>query len=414
MALDFPNTPADGDYDSTGQWKYNATKVAWQAVPLTQAKTVTSATAPLSPQNGDQWFNITDGTLYIYYTDANSSQWVESRAPITADGYISPNYVINGGFDIWQRGTSATNNTAHLADRWNVTANGTGLQCNQSKVAGPSTSIPNALRVQQVVAASSIIEYAARQPIERSVMQNLAGKTVTLSFWYRSNKTGVHSARLIGGAGTNVGGVDWNAAFTVPTADTWARYSITTATPFGTITGWGANPDTSVGAYIDIGFRTQSGSGSLGFTALSANDYFEITGVQLEEGTVATPFRRNANSIQGELASCKRYYQRYIGGVGCGLTGVANSGSTLIMNYSLNVDMRVTPATGGSGQIWISDQYVTDMSAASISVSNPPQGANTQGGRLVLGGFSSLVTGRYYSTPASASGSGYIEFNSEL
>lgn len=45
-----------------------------------------SATAPSSPVNGDLWFSSNDGSAYVYYVDANSSQWVE----IGLDSVIGP------------------------------------------------------------------------------------------------------------------------------------------------------------------------------------------------------------------------------------------------------------------------------------------------------------------------------------
>jgi len=139
--------------------------------------------------------------------------------------------------------------------------------------------------------------------MERQNIQSLAGQSVTLSFWYRSNRTGTHGARLIGSV-QNVGGADISNPFEVATANTWQRYSITSQA-FSGITSWTGNPQ-DIGGYVDIGFRVGN---SVGLTSLSANDYFEISGIQLEVGSTATPFRRNANSIQGELALCQRYCQ---------------------------------------------------------------------------------------------------------
>ncbi len=45
-----------------------------------------SATAPLSPVNGDLWLSSVDGSAYVYYVDTNSSQWIE----IGSDSVIGP------------------------------------------------------------------------------------------------------------------------------------------------------------------------------------------------------------------------------------------------------------------------------------------------------------------------------------
>jgi hypothetical protein len=77
-------------------------------------------------------------------------------------------------------------------------------------------------------------------------------------------------------------------------------------------------------------------------------DFF-ITGVQLEAGAVATPFRRNAPSIQAELAACQRYFIRLLDPPGSGVgTGGTSSGASRV-SVSLPVEMRVRPSITVSG-----------------------------------------------------------------
>jgi hypothetical protein len=216
------------------------------------------------------------------------------------------NAVINGGMDIWQRGTSfaAAVDTAFCADRWQTTRDGTTVNLTATQ----DTSIPNnntkySLKFQQVTTgATSLVQYAARQLIENSNILPLLGKSVTLSFWYRSNKTGSHGYRVLGNY--NTGGTDQASTFTVNAADTW-EYKTIAITAFSAVSAVSASP-TATGGLVDIGFRVNG----QGFTTLSTNDYFQISQVQLELGTTATTFSRAGGTIQGELAACQRYYQK--------------------------------------------------------------------------------------------------------
>lgn len=80
MALDFPANPTNGQAYSN--FIYSSSKGAWQAKPQAGPKTATGDVPPANPVNGDQWFNTSDGTLYIYVTDVDTSQWVEHRSEI--------------------------------------------------------------------------------------------------------------------------------------------------------------------------------------------------------------------------------------------------------------------------------------------------------------------------------------------
>jgi hypothetical protein len=412
----------------------------WTSISGDSGAPIISDTAPASPVVGMQWFNSSNGKSYIYYSNA----WVELDSNGTATAPTG-NVIINGGMDITQRGTSFTFGSGSGAkffgaDRfqsidfsWSAGSNIT--VANDTSVFPSNVGVSASYRVSTGATGltfnSGGIQYI-KTFIEGFDAESLYGRTATLSFYVRSSVVGVYNLFLENGnweVGTTTRA--FSPTYTVNAANTWERKTIvldmaaaTSAGTWNTTNGIGLGISWMLGANAN---RTGSSYNS-GWTTYSAatpqsdlatqfmtgsNRNFYLAGVQLELGTIATPFRRNAPSIHAELAACQRYYQRYIGGVGMGLTGIANSSTSLIMNFSLPVLMRAVPALSGSGNIWISDQYVTDTQTASVTVSFL-QGANTSGGRMTLSNFSGLTTGRYYSTPATNSGSGFIEFSAEL
>ena len=96
MPINFPDSPTNGQEITHGDGKlvYNSTKGIWNHFSTAAAaessgggaSVTTSDTAPTSPNAGDQWFDTTTGTLYIYYNDGTSSQWIGVSGPAGADG----------------------------------------------------------------------------------------------------------------------------------------------------------------------------------------------------------------------------------------------------------------------------------------------------------------------------------------
>jgi ribosomal protein L27 len=280
------------------------------------------------------------------------------------------NIIINGNFDIWQRGTTfnGTADGQYIADRWTALRVATTANLNVTR----DTLVPNSnseysLKFQQVTTGStSISEYAARQFIEQNNVLPVLGKSAVVSFWYRSNRTGSHGIRIY--AGYNTGGGDQTTTFTVNAADTW-EYKTVVTTAFSTVTAPSAGA-VEKGAFLDIGF-TVNGTG---FSSLSANDYFQITQVQLELGTTATTFSRAGGTIQGELAACQRYYFRTQTGIGSGYFGVtvAGSSTTTYPNVIMKQTMRSSPTSiDFSGLRWQAINAAANITGAFISDATP-------------------------------------------
>lgn len=218
------------------------------------------------------------------------------------------NVIINGGFDVWQRGTTATipntRATSYLADRWSAYRDTAGST--QSRVAAGLDGFRYAMRVQRNSGNTDQSNgIFVTQSFETSEMVKLAGKRVALSFYARAGANwSATASRLRGtlqaGSGTEANmmydGIN-NGIYAV-NVPIYINVGLTTSWQLFTLTG--LIPSGSNGGGVEFEWLPQG-------TPAGAADYFEITGVQLEANTQSTPFEQRPYGT--ELALCQRYYE---------------------------------------------------------------------------------------------------------
>jgi hypothetical protein len=223
-------------------------------------------------------------------------------------GTVQANPVINSAMQVWQRGTSfslaASSAASFASDRWNIGATGVNQACTVSRQAtGDTTNLPNiqyGLRIQRNSGQTGTGQLTFAQNIETVNSIPFAGKTVTVSYYARAgaNFSAPSSALpvyLATGTGTdqNIYSGFTGSSFSITGAatltTTWQRFTFT-----GTI------PTTTTELAIYSAWATTGTAG--------ANDYVDVTGFQIDIGSVALPFRTYAGTFQGELAACQRYF----------------------------------------------------------------------------------------------------------
>jgi len=216
------------------------------------------------------------------------------------------NRIINGDMRIDQRSAGAsyaiTSSLYGSCDRWGSLAGANGVW-SQQRVTTGSTDFPFATRVQRTAGSTSTAFGYIGQVIETANCQDLAGQTVTLSFYATAGANFSATSSLINltldiGTGSDQGWASLNAG-------TWTGYTaILNTTQAITTTRTRYSFTTTISSGInEIAIRfAAAGTGTAG-----ANDWFQITGVQLEAGSTATDFERRP--IGTELALCQRYYE---------------------------------------------------------------------------------------------------------
>jgi hypothetical protein len=261
------------------------------------------------------------------------------------------NRIINGDFAVAQRGTSFTNTSSQWTlDRWYTTA-GANL-FTFAQVAG----IGGNRFAAKITATGANAFLAIDQTIELNNCFTLQNRTVTISFWAQANNTNAGSTSLNvitkTAAGVDIGvSGSYSSVVTNRTITTTAtRYSVTITLP---------------ATFGSLALQFATGSASVN------TDGFTISGIQLEAGSVATPFTTASGSIGGELALCQRYYYRTtlspssaaIIGFGTGVSTTA-----ALIGVRLPVTMRTYPSsTVESSGLWIFDGAFSINTSAGIT-----------------------------------------------
>jgi hypothetical protein len=301
---------------------------------------------------------------------------------------ISPNYIINGAFDIWQRGTSFTGITGsnYTADRWAANASGGTMSISRQTFSVGELEVAGfgeADYYARVECTSANDNVGLRYRNEN--VKELAGQQVTISFYAKAVTSMPLRAQIqqaFGSGGSATTSITFED-FTIGTS--WARYTATTTIDSVSGKTIGSSPNLTL------------------FLVNPNNETFtlDIWGVQLEAGSVATPFRRNANSIQGELAACQRYYWKSQNNEGFG-TGYGTT--NLRMWHVLPVTMRTSPTvTAPSLTNIVTKVGVGNQTATGISTSSKENQVI-----FTLTGLPSDTSGRPFDWNAS------VEFSAEL
>jgi hypothetical protein len=315
------------------------------------------------------------------------------------------NFVINGGFDVWQRGTTfASPSNAYTADRFAATPSA-AISYTVSQQPSFMTTSRYCLRMQRNSGQTSTAALFLGMAFETFDVIRMQGKTMTWSFYLKAGSNfspagAVLGVQLNSGTGTDQGpfslhtgevnlvsqspvitttGTRFSYTFTVPTNATSMRWNIAT-TPVGTA---------------------------------GTNDFYEIADMQLEIGSQATPFARAGGSIGGELALCQRYYWRTTSNATAatviGQVAIAASTTVLSLPMKCPVTMRVAPTSVDFSSLAVLDPTVSRVNVTAVALDNP----STDIASVSLTS-SGLTAQRTYVLYNQSAATGFIGFSAEL
>ena len=282
----------------------------------------TSSTRPASPYVGQT----------IYMTDTDETAVWEGTYWEGLNRGRDRNVIINGAMQVHQRGASTASITAdgyYTADRWLGAASGLGTWTQSVEVDAPTGSgFRKSLKMLCTTANASptgtnnlaVVTYIEGQNLQQFAKGTASAKQFTLSFWVKSNVTGTYVAELFDVDNTRQTALQ----YTISSSATWEKKTlIFSADATGAfdndnakslqVTFWmGAGSGLSSGTLQTTWAANTTANRAVGQVNVGSatNNYFQITGIQLEAGAVATPFE--FEDFSTTLSKCQRYFNRAI------------------------------------------------------------------------------------------------------
>lgn len=297
--------------------------------------TTISSTAPAASRT----YTIPDAGSNVQFVMAGGSQTIAgdktftgttTTVDVVSSGSLNSlnmntqNYIINGNFDIWQRGTSFTSpsNGTYTSDRWRFRNSSAAVvdisrDTDVPTISSSSTGSNYSIKIDCTTVASGSSQFCGlSQYIEGLNYKNIHSKQVTLSFWVKSTKTGTSCVTF---TNSNGGSEDrlLTYEYIINSTNTWEKKSITV-----TLDNTGTWLFTN-GIGLRVTFTLYNG-----YTGLTNNTWGSTTGygtsnqvnlldntannvyfsqIQLELGSQATPFKSFGGSFISDLMACYRY-----------------------------------------------------------------------------------------------------------
>ena len=327
-------------------------------------------------------------------------------------GTVQANPVLNSAFQVWQRGTSfaitgASN--AYTADRYQANRAVAGMTLSR-QTTSDTTNLPfiqYCARIQRDSGNTSTSALFVGQSFETVNSIAYTNKAITFSFYARAGANFSATGNTLNVTLQSAPGTDQSVFISYPSATNVISSTATLTTTWQRFTFTGTVPATN----NEMAFYVHdTPTGTAG-----AADYFEVTGFQIDVGSVALPFRTNAGTIQGELAACQRYYERITADNTYGFFGNAIGSSTTlaIASVPFKVTKRVIPTaidTSAVGTFQL-DDGASGFTATALAIN--AVFPNTQFGSVNITS-SGMTQYRPSFLVAKNSTTAYIGFTSEL
>ena len=360
---------------------------------------------------------------------------IDSSGHVTVDGQQLPtagplsnrNIFVNGGARVAQRGTSATGITGsayQTVDQFKTSIASLGTWTVTQETDAPA-GFANSLKMDCTTADASpasgdvcaIDTYVEAQDLQVLEYGSSSAVAATLSFYVKSNKTGSGTVSILQPDNSSR---CINVSYTISSANTWERKTISLPADASGVINNDNGRGLGIEFWLNSGSTYSGGSAQATWGSLnnsnrnfanlgiggSTDDYWMITGVQLELGEEATPFEHR--SFGDELVRCQRYFQ-----VICQYATMAGTtnGSSQVANVgvSLATSMRAAPtASSTSYTCWHSSSggITSSSTAMTVTVTSPSNVIY----RGAISGFSGFTDNRVATvTPNNA-----IQLSAEL